>query len=104
MKKQTIDLGETPAQELSETSPDNEFAEPNYPSVMLSGDKRLHNLPDFGKHVITGKIISKHMPSKFNPAHRVEMEIHKIESPISKKKSNWGNDESAMSGIMADGK
>ncbi len=73
-----IDLGEQdePSPAIGGGPPQQ--SEPQYPTVMLHGGPGLQQIADTGVHKIHAKVISRHMPSRHNKHHRVELEIHKI--------------------------
>jgi hypothetical protein len=88
--------GESPSMEASEQ-------QPSYPTVMLSGNHNLNRIADTGHHTIKGKVIARHMPSKHNKKHRVEMEIHSIKPQFKAgrpKKSTMADDGENMKKLL----
>lgn len=111
---QDIDLGQTPpgpspdmAQPSDSSGGGNQA--PIYPSVMLTGDEGLSQIPDEGQSMISHKVISRrvHTPQygqhKGKKRHELEMHIKSIR-PVkgkkSKPKSTPNKDETAMKKLM----
>lgn len=104
-----IDLGEESGPHELGESPATEAAEPqpkNYPTVMLSGGSNLMRIPDHGVSKIKHKVISKHLPSKYNKQHRIELELHSIKPHRMKKatsQSDFGNDQARIKDALMKG-
>src|SRR5215469_1250891 len=85
---------------------------PIYPSVMLSGDESLGNIPDSGRAISNHSVISRHVhtpehrPHKGKKRHEVELHLKSIR-PIrgykkAPSKSKRSDDEVAMKKLMGD--